>query len=100
MKFFSTLIAFFICASTFAQDFQNAGQYMEYIGKQQENVTKKYLTYSSAVAHGKKAKKVDNLRSKLLVQPFFCEKKFTFTDFFYKVSQYYFTIHFMLLAIS
>lgn len=66
MKIFSTLLALFICATTFSQDYENPSQYMGYIGKQQENVTKKYLSYSSAVAHGKKARKVENLRNKLL----------------------------------
>jgi hypothetical protein len=56
----------FVCVNCFGQDFENAGQYMDYISKQKENVSKKFLSYSSAVAHGKKAKKVENLRSKLL----------------------------------
>src|ERR1700755_1327276 len=49
-----------------AQDFDNPGEYMQYISKQRENVTKKFMAYASASAHGKKAKKVDNLRTKLL----------------------------------
>jgi hypothetical protein len=66
MKILSTLLVLFVCINCFGQDFENPGQYMTYISKQQENITKKYLSYSSAVAHGKKAKKVDNLRTKLL----------------------------------
>lgn len=49
-----------------AQDFANAGQYMDYIGKQHEDIAKKFLSYNSAVSHGKRAKKVENLRTKLL----------------------------------
>jgi hypothetical protein len=50
----------------FAQNFDNAGEYMSYIGKQQENISKKYLSYTSASAHGKKEKKVEALRNKLI----------------------------------
>ena len=49
-----------------AQDFETGSNYMSFISKQQENVSKKYLSYSSAAAHGKRAKKVDALREKLL----------------------------------
>ena len=56
-----------ICSkSTYAQDFENPGEYMGYIGKQQENISKKYMAYASASAHGKKARKVENIRQKLL----------------------------------
>jgi predicted DNA-binding protein len=49
-----------------AQNLENAGDYMSYIGKQQENISKKYLSYTSASAHGKREKKVEALRQKLL----------------------------------
>ena len=49
-----------------AQDYDNAGAYMDVISKQQENISKKFLAYVSASAHGKRARKVENLRSKLL----------------------------------
>jgi predicted DNA-binding protein len=49
-----------------AQDVETAGQYMGFISKQQENISKKYLSYTSAAAHGKRAKKVDALREKLI----------------------------------
>lgn len=49
-----------------AQDFTNAGEYMSYLGKQQEDISKKFMSYASASAHGKKARKVENLRNKLL----------------------------------
>jgi hypothetical protein len=39
---------------------------MGYIGKQHENISKKYMAYASASAHGKKARKVENIRQKLL----------------------------------
>ena len=59
-----TLVLLFTAATSFAQD--NAGQYMDAIGKQQENVSKKYLIYTSASAHGKREKKVEALRAKLM----------------------------------
>ena len=45
-----------------AQDFDNPGKYMEVISKQQENVSKRYMSYKSASAHGKREKKVENLQ--------------------------------------
>lgn len=70
MKSFLPLIIFlsFISLSnqSFAQDYDNPGQYMDVIGKQQENVSKRYMSYKSASAHGKREKKVENLRLKLM----------------------------------
>jgi hypothetical protein len=51
---------------SFAQDFENPVQYMDYINKQQTNISKKFLSYNSAVSHGKRARKVEKLRLKLL----------------------------------
>jgi len=50
----------------YAQNWDNAGEYMGYISKQNENISKKYMAYASASAHGKKARKVENIRQKLL----------------------------------
>ena len=67
MKQFITLTGLLsLSIIAFAQNFDNAGEYMGYIGKQQENISKKYLSYTSASAHGKKEKKVEALRSKLI----------------------------------
>ena len=49
-----------------AQNFENALEYMQYISTQHTNVTKKFLSYNSAVSHGKRAKKVEKLREQLL----------------------------------
>lgn len=49
-----------------AQDYTNPGEYLGEITRQQENISKKFMAYASASAHGKRAKKVDALRSKLL----------------------------------
>jgi hypothetical protein len=67
MKLFTSLVAFLlICTVSFAQDFDNAGEYMGFISKQQENISKKFMSYVSASAHGKREKKVEALRNKLL----------------------------------
>ena len=48
-----------------AQDFSNSGEYMSFLHKQQDNITKRYLSYTSASAHGKREKKVDEVKDKL-----------------------------------
>jgi len=59
------ILSFFICCLSFssrAQDFENAGQYMDYINRASEALTMKYLVYLSAVSHGKSARKVEKRR--------------------------------------
>lgn len=56
----------FFKIATVAQDYETPVDYMSAISKQRENISKKFMSYASASAHGKKAKKVENLRSKLL----------------------------------
>ncbi len=70
MKIFLRLFFIVAFASfnkiSWAQDFDNPGTYMHVISKQQENVSKRYMAYKSASAHGKREKKVENLRNKLM----------------------------------
>ena len=56
----------FLSTKTAAQNFENAGEYMDYISGQQKNVTAKFLNYNSAVSHGKRARKVEKLREQLM----------------------------------
>jgi hypothetical protein len=49
-----------------AQDYDVPVEYMQAISKQRENISKKFMAYVSASAHGKKEKKVQALRAKLL----------------------------------
>ena len=56
----------FISNTSHAQDYDNPVEYMNVISKQRESVSKKFMTYVSASAHGKREKKVESLRSKLL----------------------------------
>jgi hypothetical protein len=45
-----------------AQTFETAGAYMTYIADQNREITKDFLSYTSAVAHGKNAKNVETKR--------------------------------------
>lgn len=56
---------FFSADSAKAQSFDNAGDYLSYIGKANEELTVTYLSYMSAVAHNR-AKKVEKRRMDLL----------------------------------
>lgn len=49
-----------------AQSFETAGDYMDYIYKANNALTQKYLTYLSAVSHGKSARKVEKRRVEVL----------------------------------
>jgi predicted DNA-binding protein len=61
-----TAFVFFMPATSGAQDFETPVGYMDFISKQQINISKRFLSYNSAASHGKRAKKVDNLRTKLM----------------------------------
>jgi hypothetical protein len=65
-KLINLLVALVTSTIGFAQDFGNPGEYMSFISKQQENISKKFMSYASASAHGKREKKVQALRSKLI----------------------------------
>jgi hypothetical protein len=60
------LFLFLLTEKSIAQDFENPGTYMSFISKQHQTIAKRYLAYNSASSHGKKAKKVEGLKSKLL----------------------------------
>lgn len=49
-----------------AQQFENAGAYIAYMGKEQTEVSKNLWSYISAVAHGKRARKIEKRREKLI----------------------------------
>ena len=66
LSFSITVTILFFSTTAFAQNFENVGDYLGFISKQRENINKKFLSYASASAHGKRARKVDHLRTKLL----------------------------------
>jgi len=63
------LLALLFCAgiSLNAQEFKTPVDYLNYIGKEQENISRSMWKYTSAVAHSKSARRIDNTR-KLLVK--------------------------------
>jgi len=63
---FVSLLLAVSSADLHAQDFDNSLSYMTHISTQHLNISKKFLAYASASAHGKKDKKVEVLRNKLL----------------------------------
>jgi reverse gyrase len=49
-----------------AQSFAHAGEYISFIGAQHHEITKDMMSYTSAVAHGKSARKIENRRKEML----------------------------------
>lgn len=63
------LFAFFINASIlYGQNQQQAVEYLKYIDSQYESVSSDIMSYTSAVAHGKSARKVEKIRVELMRQ--------------------------------
>lgn len=65
-KILFLFIAFVVASSTDAQRFSNAGEYMDFIQQQYQNISKDTWSYISAVAHGKSAKKVEKRRQEVI----------------------------------
>src|SRR4051812_46665711 len=68
-QFFILLAALIACTfsqRSSAQDFQDIGQYLDYIHKANEKVTTTYLSYLSAMGHGKRARKVEKRRAEVV----------------------------------
>jgi hypothetical protein len=59
-----TLLLFTISLS--AQSFDTAVDYLEFVGEQQEGITKKMWKYTKAIAHSKSDRNVENKRKSLL----------------------------------
>jgi hypothetical protein len=63
----SLFFLFFITLQNlFAQDFSNPVEYLNFIGTEQENISQSMWKYTSAVAHSKSARKIDNTRKDLI----------------------------------
>jgi hypothetical protein len=63
--FLACVIAFSPAA---AQNQDNAGSYLDYIGNQYQEISKDMMSYTSAVNHGKSARKVEKRRGEVLAQ--------------------------------
>jgi hypothetical protein len=68
LKMLLAIPVFIVCFSfsATAQNFEHAGQYMDYINKERAQLTAKYLAYLSAVSHGKSARKVEKRRAEVV----------------------------------
>src|SRR5512138_2088387 len=60
------LLAIFSISKSQAQTYEDAGQYMNYISKQNQDLTLIFLSYVSAASHGKSARKVEKRRLEVL----------------------------------
>lgn len=61
-----TLIFFFIGAIATSQNFQNASEYLDFVGEEQQIVTKSTWKYTKAVAHSKSDRSIRGKRKALL----------------------------------
>ena len=52
--------------SAMAQEFKNPVEYLSFINKEQDNISKSTWKYTQAVAHSKSARKVDATRKQLI----------------------------------
>lgn len=65
---FLGLVLLFATTSTMAQNFNNGFEYMEFIGKEFKQISTDMWDYTSAAAHGKKARTVESKRKELVSQ--------------------------------
>ncbi len=61
-----TLALFFFVMFSSAQSFKNASEYLDFVGKEQQAVTKSTWKYTKAVAHGKSDRSINGKRKALL----------------------------------
>jgi hypothetical protein len=67
MKVRNLIILFFaMSANVIAQEFKSAGEYLTYIEKEQGLISKSTWKYTTAVAHSKSARRIDNTRKQLI----------------------------------
>ncbi|MDI1255743.1 MAG: hypothetical protein PSV16_06560 [Flavobacterium sp.] len=62
----TSLLLFFAVAFSQAQEFKTPLDYLNYISKETDNISKATWKYTSAVAHSKSARKIDATRKSLL----------------------------------
>lgn len=63
---FMCILACTFCIQAFAQTFEKPTDYMDFMSKKQQEITENHMSYTSAVAHGKSARKVDKRRKELI----------------------------------
>lgn len=65
-KTYLTLLMAVLGLQVFSQNLNNALEYLEFISAYQRDITEDYLSYTSAVAHGKTARKIEKRRLELV----------------------------------
>ena len=65
-KTYLTLLMAVLSLQAFTQNLNNALEYLEFISVYQRDITEDYLSYTSAVAHGKTARKIEKRRLELV----------------------------------
>ncbi|MGC4039529.1 MAG: hypothetical protein QM710_01685 [Flavobacterium sp.] len=66
MKLRLLIVFFVIGANAMAQEFKSAVDYLDYIEKEQGLIAKSTWKYTTAVAHSKSARRIDNTRKQLI----------------------------------
>tara|TARA_B100000809_G_scaffold244370_1_gene270217 strand:+ start:767 stop:1300 length:534 start_codon:yes stop_codon:yes gene_type:complete len=61
-----TVAFLFVVTSLSAQNFNNASEYLDFIGEEQQEITKNMWKYTKAIAHSKSDRSIDGKRKKLL----------------------------------
>ncbi len=61
-----TLLLALFSLQVFSQNFNSAVEYLNYISTYHRDITEDYLSYTSAVAHGKTARKIEKRRLELI----------------------------------
>ncbi|HVD99635.1 MAG TPA: hypothetical protein VNB90_15610 [Cytophagaceae bacterium] len=64
--FFLLIFCFVMQSDLFAQNFENAGEYLSYINSVQSPIQQDYMSYASTVARGKSARKVESRRKEII----------------------------------
>ena len=66
MKKLTFIVLFFVTTTLFAQDFKSPLEFLEYIGKQEVNITKETWKYTKTIAHSKSGRKIEATRKNLI----------------------------------
>jgi hypothetical protein len=64
----ATLLIAVFSVNTYAQKIDNAGEYLSFIGKEFKQISEEMWDYTSAAAHGKSARTVENKRKEIVNQ--------------------------------
>ncbi|WP_299334353.1 hypothetical protein [uncultured Psychroserpens sp.] len=62
----TSLVLVFVSSTLTAQNFKTASEYLDFVGKEQQAVTKSMWKYTKAVAHSKSDRSIDGKRKNLL----------------------------------